>query len=334
MDKKLFTLSPSPHIKGEETVPKIMYGVAIALMPALLCSILFFGLGAIKLTLVAIVSCILFEYLIQKFIMKTTVTVTDGSALVTGMLLAFNLPSNFPIWMIIVGSFIAIGMAKLSFGGIGNNPFNPALVARVFLLVSFPVQMTSWPLPKLINFSLSSLDGTTGATILGILKEGVKAGSSMTDLMGQIPSMYQLFTGEMGGSLGEVSAQALILGGLYMLFKKIITWHIPISFIGTVLLFSGILYLINGDKFINPIIHLFGGGLMLGAIFMATDMVTSPMTKMGMLLFGIGCGILTVLIRVFGAYPEGVSFAILIMNAVVPLINKYVKPTRFGIKRS
>lgn len=327
---KLLTLSLSPHVKDNSSVDKIMYGVVIALIPTLIVSFLFFGLGAIKVTIVAILACMLFEYLIQKFLLKGPITICDGSAMVTGLLLAFNLPSNLPIWMIIVGSLVAIGIAKMSFGGLGNNPFNPALVGRVFLLISFPVEMTLWPEPVLLDFSLASFDATTGATALGIMKGGLATGKNIFDIMGKLPSMIDLFIGKMGGSLGEVSALALILGGIYMLIKKIITWHIPVAFIGTVFIFSLVLYLMKSNTYPTPIFHLTTGGLMLGAIFMATDMVTSPMTKMGMIVFGIGCGLITILIRVWGAYPEGVSFAILLMNAATPVINIIFKPKRFG----
>ncbi len=324
---KLLTISPSPHEKGDLSIEKIMYGVVIAMIPALIVSFVFFGVGAIKVTVTAIVCCMLFEYLIQKFMLKQETTVWDGSALITGMLLAFNLPSNIPCTMIIIGSFVAMAVGKFSFGGLGRNPFNPALIGRVFLLISFPVQMTSWPLP---GIGLLKFDGTTGATVLGIIKEGLGQGHTVPQLMEQIPSYLNLFVGKLGGSLGEISAAAILLGGIFLLVRKIITWHIPVSYLLTVVLFTGILYLVNGDRFADPIFHLISGGLMLGAFFMATDMVTSPMTKGGMLIFGVGCGVLTVAIRLFGAYPEGVSFAILIMNAVTPLINRYCKPKRFG----
>jgi electron transport complex protein RnfD len=216
----------------------------------------------------------------------------------------------------------------MSFGGLGNNPFNPALVGRVFLLVSFPVQMTSWPLP--VDSRMAYLDAHTGATPLGIIKEGVKNGETVSALMDQIPSHMQLFMGNMGGSLGEIAGIALILGFIFMLFKRIITWHIPVSVVGSIVIFTGIMWLINPEKYIDPLFHVLTGGVLLGAIFMATDYVSSPMTAKGQIIFGTGIGILTVIIRVFGAYPEGVSFAILIMNAFVPLINMYIKPKRFG----
>jgi electron transport complex protein RnfD len=285
-------------------------------------------MGAIIVTLTSVLSCVAVEYLVQKFILKTRPSVSDGSAVVTGLLLAFNVPSNLPIWIIIIGAIISIGVAKMTFGGLGSNPFNPALVGRVFLLISFPVQMTSWPVPS--GFRTGYLDAVTGATPLGILTEGVKAGESVASLMEKVPTHMQLFYGYMGGSMGEIAAAALILGGIYMLWKKIISWHIPVSILVSVALFTGILWLADPTKYADPGFHLLTGGIMLGAIFMATDYVTSPMTHKGMIIYGIGIGVITVLIRTWGAYPEGVSFAILIMNAFVPLLNMYIKPKRFG----
>jgi len=324
----MFTVSGSPHVHGEYSTPKIMYGVVIAMVPAILVSIWFFGIDAVRVLVLAVAASIFFEWVIQKYLMKETSTIADGSALVTGILLAFNVPSNLPSWMVIIGALVAIGMAKMSFGGLGKNVFNPALVARVFLLISFPVQMTSWPKPRAITEGLA--DVITGPTPLGIVKEGLGAGKTMSELTPEIPTYLQDMTGQMGGSMGEVSAIALLLGGIYMLWKKIITWHIPVAVLGTTALFTGILWGFNPESYADPAFHLLTGGLMLGAIFMATDMVTSPMTHGGQLLFGVGVGILTVLIRVWGAYPEGVSFAILLMNAVVPLINRGFKPKRFG----
>ena len=324
----LLTVSPSPHVGTTQSVKKLMYGVVLSLVPAFLVSVYLFGTGALVVTLVSIASCVLFESAIQKFILKTEVRISDGSAIVTGMLLAFNLPSNLPWWMIVIGALFAIGVGKMTYGGLGNNPFNPALVGRVFLLISFPVQMTSWPLPLVSR--LQYTDAVTGATPLGMLKEAVRNGETVPDVMKQLPDHMQLFLGQMGGSLGEVSAVALLLGFVWLLYKKIITWHIPVFMVGTVYIFTGILWLIDPLKNASPLFHILTGGILLGAIYMATDLVTSPMTKPGMILFAIGIGGITVVIRVFGAYPEGVSFAILIMNAFVPLINKYIKPARFG----
>ena len=271
-------------------------------------------------------ACLIFEFIIQKYLMKQRPTIWDGSAIITGVLLAFNLPSSLPLWIVIIGAIVAIGIGKMSFGGLGNNIFNPALVGRVFLLISFPVQMTSWPVPH----GFSTVDAVTGATPLAIVKEAVKNGQSVADALASSGiSTSNMIIGNMGGSLGEVAAIGLLLGFAYMLIRKIITWHIPVTIFATVILFAGILHLANPAHFADPLFHLFTGGMMLGAIFMATDYVTSPMTHKGMIIFGIGIGLLTVIIRTFGAYPEGMSFAILIMNGFTPLINRYCKPVRF-----
>ncbi len=325
---KLLTVSPSPHNYGKDTIKSLMYGVLIALIPTTVVSLYFFGLGALIVILTSVLSALIFEYLITKYILKKEPSLTDGSAIITGLLLAFNVPSNLPIWIVIIGALVAIGVAKMTFGGLGNNPFNPALVGRVFLLISFPVQMTSWPVP--VESRMNYLDAVTGATPLGVMKEGLRNGEAVSDILGQVPSNMQMFLGNMGGSLGEVAGIAILLGLIWMLYKKVITWHIPVSMIGTIIIMTGIFWLINPDKYADPIFHVLTGGVLLGAIFMATDYVTSPMTTKGMLIFGVGIGVLTVVIRLFGAYPEGVSFAILIMNAFVPLINIYVKPKRFG----
>ena len=322
---KLLTVSPSPHIHTADSTQKIMYRVVYAMIPALLWSVFVFGLDALRVTFIAVAACIAFEYLIQKYLLKITPSVTDGSALVTGILLAFNVPSNLPWWIIIVGAMAAIGLGKLSFGGLGNNIFNPALVGRVFLLISFPVQMTSWPVNK-----QAGIDAVTGATPLGIIKEGILNGTPISEISKSLPTTMDLFLGQIGGSLGEISAVLLILGGIYMLFTKVITWHIPVSIIASAALFSGIFWMVNPELYINPVYQILSGGLMLGAIFMATDMVSSPMTPKGQIIYGVGIGVLTILIRLFGAYPEGISFAILIMNAMVPLLNRYIKPKRFG----
>lgn len=330
MSNQPIIVSASPHVHSDRTSKKLMYDVIIALIPAFLVSIYVFGMSALIVTSVAITSCVLFEYLIQKYLLKSDVTITDGSALLTGILLAFNLPSNLPIWMVVVGALVAIGIAKLSFGGLGFNIFNPALVGRVFLLVSFPVQMTMWP--TAIENNTTLVDAVTGATSLGTIKEGLLAGDTMTEISTRIPSAIDMLFGSTGGSLGEMSALALLLGGVYLIIRKVISWHIPITLILTMVVFTGVFWVINPEHYANPVIHILSGGAILGAFFMATDLVTSPMTKKGMVIFAIGIGVLTVLIRLFGAYPEGISFAILIMNAFVPLMNKYFKPRRFGSK--
>jgi electron transport complex protein RnfD len=324
----MLTISPSPHDHTSESVSRLMYGVIIALMPAFLVSVYWFGIGTVITTLTAMASCAFFEWLIQRFLMEGKQTVSDGSALVTGMLLAFCLPTNLPFWLVILGSFVAIAVGKMSFGGLGNNPFNPALVGRVFLFISFPVQLTSWPEAGVNR--LAYLDANTGATSLGIMKEGLKNGERISEILQDIPSHLDMFIGRMGGSAGEVAAVALLIGFAYMLVRRIITWHIPVSILLTVTVFTGIMWLSNPALNPDPLYHLLSGGLMLGAIFMATDYVTSPMNVKGMWIYGIGIGVITVVIRVFGAYPEGVQFAILTMNAFTPLINRYAKPRRFG----
>lgn len=324
-----FIISPAPHIHGRDSVVKNMRNVIIALVPAYLCSIVFFGVGALVVSAVSIISCVLFEYLIQVYVLKKPNSVGDLSAVLTGLLLAMNLPSNLPWWMVVIGAFIAIGVGKMCFGGLGCNPFNPALVGRVFLLLSFPAAMTTWPLPKLLPATYT--DAETGATVLSLIKEGALADAASGATV-KLPTYTDMLLGNMGGSMGEVSAIALLLGFIFLLATRTITWHIPVSILTTVAIFGGILYLADPSAYMDPLTQLLSGGMLLGAIFMATDYVTSPMTKRGQIIYGIGIGIICVVIRCFGSYPEGMSFAILIMNAVTPLINYYVKPKRFGGK--
>jgi len=325
---KVLTVSGSPHFHTEESVSKIMYGVVFSLLPAMLVSFYFFGLAAILLTLTAVVSCMAFEFIIQKYLIKGPLTIFDGSAIITGVLLAFNVPANLPLGLVVIGSAVAIGMGKMTFGGLGKNPFNPALVGRVFLMISFPVQMTTYPEPS--AFSTKLTDVVTGPTPLTFLKDGISRGQEVSELMPHLPDYANLMMGNMGGSVGEISAIALILGGMYMLFRNIISWHIPVSYLGSAAVFSAIFWFIAPETYPDPLFHLLTGGLMLGAIYMATDYATSPMAPKGMLIYGVGCGVLTIIIRLFGAYPEGVAFSILIMNAFVPLINRGFKPKRFG----
>lgn len=316
----LLNISGSPHVHSDESTKKIMWRVNLALVPALLVAICFFGLNALLISIISVASCVLFQWLIEKYILRQPTTIGDGSAVVTGLLLAFNVPATASmLWIVVIGALVAIGIGKMSFGGLGKNPFNPALVGRVFLLISFPVQMTTWP--QVGGLFPISLDVTTGATPLGILKEEGMAG---------MPQAWDLFLGHVGGSLGEVSALAILIGAIYLLCKKIISWHIPVAFIGTAFVFSGILWLVNPEHYLDPLSTILTGGIMLGACFMATDMVTSPMARSGQLIFGFGCGLLTIIIRNWGAYPEGVSFAILIMNSVTPLLNRWCKPKRFA----
>ena len=320
-----YTISGSPHVHGGESTKKIMYSVIIALIPAFLFSIYFFGFDAVRVTLISVAACVLVEWLIQKFLIKGPCTIADGSAIITGILLAFNLPSNIPAWMIIIGSIVAIGIGKMSFGGLGNNPFNPALVGRVFMLISFPKAMTTWPTPQpLFNNALT--DAVTGPTLLGHIKESLAQGASAQDLI-----IYENIKDFIySGSLGEIGSIAIIIGGIFLIIRKVIDWQTPVVIIATVAIVSTVCWLIDPTQFVHPMVHIFGGGLMLGAFFMATDMATSPMTTKGKVIFSIGIGALTIIIRLWGAYPEGMSFAILIMNAFVPLINKACKPKRFG----
>lgn len=320
-----FVVSPSPHIHSGVSTEKCMYNVLIALIPAFLISLYYFGVGALIITLTAVLSCVVFEYLIQRYLIKGPSTIANGSAILTGVLLAFNLPSNLPLWIVVIGSLFAIGVGKMAFGGLGNNIFNPALAGRIFLLISFPQQMTTWPQPKVLN---TSLDGETGATILNTLKQGSHQDIINIDIVDKI-------IGNAGGSFGEVSAIALFIGFVYLLWRRVITWHIPVSIVLTVFIFSFLISMGDGIKYavIFSELQVLSGGLLLGAIFMATDYVTSPMTRSGMLLYGIMIGLITVVIRVWGSYPEGMSFAIFIMNGFTPLINKYMKPKRFGEKR-
>ena len=324
-------VSLSPHAHGTDTVERNMYGVVIALLPALLVSFFYFGIGSAIVCATSVAACVVFEWAINKFLLKNErTTVCDGSAIVTGLLLGFNLPSNLPVWIIVLGALVAVGVGKMTFGGLGCNLFNPALVGRCFLLVSFPAQMTSWPQAGQLT---SYLDAKTGATPLSLMKWAIKSGDA--SVLEQLPSSFNMLIGlpdtcQTGaGSLGEVCALALILGLAFMLWRKIITWHTPVSIIATVFVLSGLLHLAN-PAYADPFAVIFSGGLMLGAIFMATDYVTSPMCSRGQLVYGVGIGLLTVVIRNWGAYPEGMSFAILIMNAFTPLINTYIKPKRFG----
>ncbi len=323
---KQLIVSHSPHLHAKNSVSKIMYLVIIALLPAWIFSLYLFGWGALIVTLTAVASAVLFEWLIAKYFLKTKPTIYDGSAILTGLLLAMNLPSNLPVWMVIVGSLVAIGIAKMSFGGLGQNIFNPALAGRIFLLISFPVQMTTWPLPHQVHY----IDVKTGATALGIMKEGLRNGETVSQIMDKIPANMQMFYGVMNGSLGEMSALLLLFGGLFLLFKKVISWHIPVSILVTVAVFTGVLWGIDPQHYANPVFHLLTGGVMLGAIFMATDYVTSPMSNPGKIVYGVSIGLLVVIIREWGAYPEGVSFAIFLMNGLTPLIDRWFKPRLFG----
>jgi len=308
-------ISPSPHLHGPKSTEVLMRDVVIALVPAFVLTVVMGGLEALFVTLVSVASCMLFEWLINRFCFHRPNSLTDWSAVITGTLLAFNLPQNIPLWIVVIGAAVAIGIAKMSYGGIGRNIFNPALVARVFLLISFPAQMTTYPVT----------DAYSGATPLEFFKNTPGAAELAPD-----GYMVSMFLGDIPGSMGEVSALLLLLGGLYLLIRKVITWHIPVFTLGTIFVFTGILWLIDPSQYANPVFHILAGGAILGAVFMATDYVTSPMNVRGQIVYAIGIGVITVLIRVWGSYPEGMSFAILIMNAATPLINKYIHPKRFA----
>ena len=335
---KPFIVSPAPHFHSGDSVRKNMLLVIIALLPAYIVSILAFGWGALITTAISIVACVLFEWLIAKFILKQKSTICDLSAVLTGLLLAFNLPSSLPWWIVVIGALVAIGVAKMSFGGLGQNLFNPALVGRVFLLISFPAQMTTWPVPQ--GFATSYVDATTGATPLAAIKTLLDQGAAenkVSEALQALPKVWDMLIGWMGGSLGEVSALLLLAGGVFLIITRVITWHIPVSILATVALFAAV----TGWAGMLPeglctcqytILSLCTGGMMLGAWFMATDYVTSPMSNWGKIIFGIGIGLIVMVIRTWGAYPEGMSFAILIMNACVPLLN-LIRPKRFGEKK-
>lgn len=315
MEESRLMVSASPHIRDKGSIPRIMWTVAISLVPAVVAGIYFFGARSLLLVLISVATAVATEAIIQK-LMRKKVTVSDGSAVVTGMLLAMVISPGVPLWMPIVGAFCAIAIAKSIFGGLGYNIFNPALVGRAILLASFPVAMTTWKTP-------AGIDSLTGATTLSMVKEGA---------LEKLPSLWDMFIGRIGGSLGETSVLALLIGAAILLIRRIITWHIPVSYIGTVALIVGLSKLFGDQDFVMVPIHVFSGGLILGAFFMATDMVTSPLTKKGGVIFGIGAGVITCLIRLLGGYPEGVCYSILLMNAFTPLIDRYIKPRRFGVK--
>lgn len=315
-------VAPAPHVQSSQSTASIMRDVVIALLPALVVSTVVFGWSVLAVVALSVASCVVFEYLIQKFLVGGAPTIGNWSAVVTGVLLAFNLPATIPWWIVVMGAFVAIAVAKMTFGGLGKNPFNPALVGRVFLLIAYPVQMTTWPMPV-----SGSFDALSGATPLAVVKNGGGA-----DVLG----FGDMLLGNMPGSLGEVAALALLVGFGYLLLRRVITWHVPVTILGTMALFAFVVAAASGMGgamlWQYPLFHILAGGALLGSIYMATDYSTSPMTVRGGVIFAVGIGAITMCIRLWGAYPEGMSFAILIMNAVVPLINKYVKPKRFGVK--
>ena len=324
MDSQKLVISPAPHVHGSNDTRRLMGDVLLALLPALVVSVLAYGWQAFVVTAFSVACCVLVEWAVQKFLLKGPSTLGDMSAIVTGVLLGFNLPANIPLGLVAVGAIVAVGIGKMTFGGLGKNPFNPALVGRVFLLVAFPVAMTSFP---------EAVGAVSGATPLAMAKEALKAGVPVAEIM-QSVDLSAMSLGMRSGSLGEISVVALLVGFVWLLVRRVISWHIPVCVLGTMALFSGIMWLISPAEYMNPLFHLLCGGAVLGAVFMATDYVTSPMTKKGMVIYAVGIGVITMLIRLWGPYPEGMSFAILIMNSVVPLIDKYVRPKRFGVVKS
>ena len=316
----------SPHAVSGESVQRIMAFVCIALVPSIILSILFYGYTALIQYIVGTVSCVFFEWIFCLFLRRPS-SIKDGSAVVTGLLLVMTLPPFIPLWMTVIGSFISVVVGKMVFGGLGQNPFNPALVGRTALLMSFPHHMTSWSQAGQTIFTEGFfIDSVSGATVLGLAKD-----SYTSDTVQMIPSIFNnSFT--MSGSLGEISALALLLGGLFLIYKQVISWRIPVYFIGTVFLLSSIIWLFNRGTVMDPVTQILSGGLFLGAFFMATDYSSSPLHNRGKVIFAIGCGVITVLIRLYGGYPEGVGFAILIMNAFVPLLDRYFKPVPFGMR--
>ena len=323
------TVSPSPHIHAKVSTRSLMTDVIIALLPAVICSVVFYGWKELLLLAVSVASCVLLEYVITRYLMRKPSTIGDMSAVITGILLALNVPYTTPWWVVFIGAVFAIAVAKMTFGGLGQNIFNPAIAGRVFLLVSFPTYMTHWEQPQ----GLFGVDAISGPTPLGAIKEGLLQGGSVQDIMASKGYSYaDMLFANLGGSAGEVCAIALLAGFVYLLCRRVIKPWITLSIFATVALTSLIFWGINPARFTDPLFNLLTGGLILGACFMATDYVTSPMSNWGGVIFGVGIGFLTVMIRYFGSYPEGVSFAILIMNAFVPLINMAFKQKKFGRK--
>lgn len=324
---RLFQVTPAPHFHSGETIPRVMWAVVISLLPALLASLYFFGYRALQIEVVAVVSAVLTEALIQK-LRGRPITVSDGSAAVAGLLLAFNLPVGVPLWLPAVGAAFGIAIGKQAFGGLGHNIFNPALVGRVFVMHSWLGPMTTWSSPRTgLYAAYRGVDALSYATPLGAAKEAVV---SLVPAADGVFSTADMFWGNIGGCIGETSAFAILLGGVFLLYRGYIRWQTPVAFIATVGVLTWLLPAKAGALTLTPIQHLFGGGLLLGAIFMATDMVTTPVTGWGMLIFGLGCGIITSLIRLYGGFPEGVCYSILIMNAFTPLIDRGIRPRIFG----
>ena len=327
MDNKKYIVSPSPHIHADVSTTSVMRDVIIALAPATLVSILAYGWAELLVILFSIASCVLLEWAVTKWLMKRPSTVGDLSAVVTGLLLALNLPSAIPLWIVFIGAVVAICVAKLPFGGIGQNVFNPAITGRVFLLVSFPAQMTNWnPTPGFIPVP----DAISGATPLSALKEALKSGSTIPQFMQSNGYEMSSFLWDLGASAGELSASALLIGFVYLLVRRVVKPWIPLSILGTITIISLIFKGINPDIYTGPVFNLLTGGTLLGALFMATDYVTSPMSLWGGVIFGAGIALIDMMIRYFGVYPEGMSFSILLMNCTVPLLNMWFHQKKYG----
>lgn len=325
MDKYL--ISPSPHIHAKTSTSSIMRDVIIALCPAIIISVLFYGWSELLILAVSVASCLLLEWAVTKWMLRKPSTIGDLSAVVTALLLAMNLPATTPWWIVVIGAIVAIGVAKMSFGGIGQNIFNPAITGRVFLLVSFPSYMTDWTMP---NGFVSSVDAVSGSTPLSALKEALKSGSTVSDFLSDNGYTMTTLLHDIGGSAGEISALALLAGFGYLLLRKVVKIWIPLSIFATVALISFIFNTINPEAYAGVLFNLKTGGVILGACFMATDYVTAPMTRRGSIIYGIGIGLIVMMIRYFGSYPEGISFAILIMNCVVPLLNMWFHTKKYG----
>ena len=317
-------VSPSPHIHAPVSTRSLMRDVVIALMPAVLVSVVFYGWSELLVLGVSVASCVLLEYLVTRFLMKKPSTIGDLSAVVTGILLALNLPSTTPWWVVFIGAVMAICVAKMTFGGLGQNVFNPAIAGRVFLLISFTTYMTHWEMPK----GLFGADAVTGATPLGVVKEGLLQGGKLSELIS--PDYLQMLLTNIGGSAGEISALALLAGFVYLLARRVVRPHITLSIWVTVAVVALVFWLVNPERFTGPVFNLLTGGMILGSCFMATDYVTSPMSVLGGIIYGVGIGFITMMIRYFGSYPEGMSFAILLMNAVVPLLNRAFHQKKYG----
>ena len=318
----IFTFPTSLPTLSENSSPNIMRSMFNALLPAIVMAIIFFGPNSLKIMLVAVISTLIFRYATRKYLLKVPAEFQDGSAIILGILLAFNLPAGLSVWIVMLGAALTIGFSTISFGKFGPNPFNAVLLTRVIIQMCSPAQMTTWP------SIITSTDTFTGATPLGFIKDGLKSGKPLAQLVSdtQIPGYLDMFWGNMSGSLGEISAIAILIGGLYLIIRKIITWHIPVAILGSIFIFQTIFWIAAPDRFMDPVFHLITGGVMLGAFFMATDKKTAPATSKGKFIFGIGIGLITMLIRNFGASAEGIALAILVMNGYTLFFNIKTKP--------